>query len=251
MKIKLIDELTRSLKVVKVFRRNADQIKAIDFSFNGEQLMTSREDDSVSVFHCKLGIETALFNSRKYGVDLIRFTHDSCRAIHSSTKIDDKIRYLSVNDNKYFHYFTGHAKKVISMSVSPSNNTFISTSLDNTLRLWDLRLPDCQNVLHLSGRSTAAYDPDGLIFAVGVNSGCIKLYDSRVYGKGPFAEFKLEREKVCDWIALKFSGNGKTILLSTNGSVTRLIDAFTGTPLHTLTGKINVLLLLFIKRSFS
>lgn len=243
MKIKLFDELTRSFKVVKVFRSNADQIRAIDFSPNGEQLISCSEDDQVCVYNCDLGLQTALLNTKKYGVDHIRFTYENSTAIHSSTKIDDKIRYLNLNDNKYFHYFTGHAKKVVSLSVSPSNNTFLSTSLDNTLRVWDLRLPNCQNVLHFSGRTTAAYDPEGLIFAVGVNSECIKLYDSRVYGKGPFTEFKVKREKECDWSALKFSKNGKLILISTNRSVIYIIDAFSGTPMQTLTGKINILLL--------
>ena len=38
---------------------------------------------------------------------------------------------------------------------------------------------------------------------------------------------------------LKFSPNGKTILLSTNGSLMRLVDAFTGHPLQTFAGHLN------------
>lgn len=79
-------------------------------------------------------------NSKKYGVDLIHFTHTPNTAIHSSTKVDgttflflflkpflfvffyhfqifdvnlfsDTIRYLSLPDNKYLRYFSGHTKK--------------------------------------------------------------------------------------------------------------------------------------------
>ena len=51
--------------------------------------------------------------------------------------------------------------------------------------------------------------------------------------QGPFTTFKLQQDKDCDWTGLKFSPDGKLILVSTNGQVIRLIDAFQGTPLQT------------------
>ena len=44
--------------------------------------------------------------------------------------------------------------------------------------------------------------------------------------------FILSAEKDVDWTGLKFSPDGKTILISTNGSLIRLIDAFTGATLQ-------------------
>ena len=46
-------------------------------------------------------------------------------------------------------------------------------------------------------------------------------------------------EKDLEWTGLKFSPDGKTILVSTNGSLIRLIDAFTGATLRTFTGHLN------------
>ena len=189
------------------------------------------------LYDCEKGTQTRTVNSKKYGVDLIHFTHGNTTAIHSSTKVDHTIRYLSLHDNKYLRYFPGHTKKVISLNISPIEDTFLSGSMDKTLRLWDLRSPNCQGVMHLQGRPVAAYDPEGLIFAAGVNSESIKLYDLRSFDKGPFVTFMLNQEKECDWTGLKFSKDGKTILISTNGSIIRLIDAFHGTPLQTFTGK--------------
>ena len=51
--------------------------------------------------------------------------------------------------------------------------------------------------------------------------------------QGPFATFKLPQDKDCDWTGMKFSPDGKMIVVSTNGQVIRLIDAFQGTPLQT------------------
>ena len=44
--------------------------------------------------------------------------------------------------------------------------------------------------MHLAGRPVAAFDPEGLIFAAGINSESVKLYDLRSFDKGPFSSFK-------------------------------------------------------------
>ena len=237
--MKLVDQVVRSFKVAKVFRENTDRINSIDFSNSGELLISCSEDDQIVIYDCEKGTQVRTVNSKKYGVDLIHFTHGKNTAIHSSTKIDDTIRYLSLHDNKYIRYFPGHTKKVVSLCISPIDDTFLSGSLDKTLRLWDLKSPNCHGVMNVSGRPVAAYDPEGLIFAAGVNSECVKLYDLRSFDKGPFVTFKLQQEKECDWTGLKFSRDGKTILISTNGSIIRLVDAFHGTPMQTFTGHLN------------
>lgn len=234
--MKLTENVVRSFRVAKFFRENNDRINNINYSANGETVISSSDDDSIVIYDCQNGSPKRTLNSKKYGVDLIHYTHATNTAIHSSTKVDDTIRYLSLHDNKYIRYFQGHTKKVVTLSMSPIDDTFLSGSMDKTIRLWDLRSPNCQGLMHLPGRPVAAFDPEGLIFAAGINSESLKLYDLRSFDKGPFATFKLQQDKECDWTNLKFSPDGKLILISTNGQVIRLIDAFQGTPLQTFTG---------------
>lgn len=40
-----------------------------------------------------------------------------------------------------------------------------------------------QGILRLRGRPTVAYDQQGLVFAVAMEGGAIKLFDSRSYDK--------------------------------------------------------------------
>ena len=40
--------------------------------------------------------------------------------------------------------FQGHRDRVLSLAMSPSDDTFFSSSLDNTIRFWDTRSPNCQ-----------------------------------------------------------------------------------------------------------
>ena len=118
---------------------------------------------------------------------------------------------MSLKENKYIRYFGGHDKSVVTLAMNPADDTFLSGSLDKTIRLWDLRSNHCQVVTQLSkrqlhilnlylllqglmklpGRPVAAFDPDGLIFAAGINSEAVKLYDLRSFDKGPFSSFKL------------------------------------------------------------
>ncbi|KAF5909360.1 WD repeat-containing protein 82, partial [Clarias magur] len=234
--MKLTDNVLRSFRVAKVFRENSDKINCFDFSSNGETVISSSDDDSIVLYDCQEGKPKRTLYSKKYGVDLIRYTHAANTVVYSSNKIDDTIRYLSLHDNKYIRYFPGHNKRVVALSMSPVDDTFISGSLDKTIRLWDLRSPNCQGLMHLQGKPVCSFDPEGLIFAAGVNSEMVKLYDLRSFDKGPFATFKLQYERSCEWTGLKFSNDGKLILISSNGGTLRLLDAFKGAVLHSFSG---------------
>ena len=104
--------------------------------------------------------------SKKYGVHLARFTHHSQNVIYASTKEDgtmvfpygiadvDTLRYLSLHDNHYVRYFKGHKKQVTCLEISPIDEQFLSSGLDDTVRLWNMNSSSCQ-VNHLSAGLTA------------------------------------------------------------------------------------------------
>lgn len=63
----------------------------------------------------------------------------------------------------------------------------MSCSLDNSLRMWDVRQKSRTHEMHLEAPPVGAYDPEGVVFAVGINSSIIKLYDIRNFeGVSPF-----------------------------------------------------------------
>ena len=115
--------------------------------------------------------------------------------------------------------------------MSPKNDTFMSGSLDHTVRLWDLRTNICQvphtsnrvggfralsldscgdghaagrlggwvagwqGLMRVRGRPSVAYDEQGLVFAVAMEGGAVKLFDVRSYEKvkkkrGPCCRFE-------------------------------------------------------------
>ncbi|GMT25210.1 hypothetical protein PFISCL1PPCAC_16507, partial [Pristionchus fissidentatus] len=229
----------QEMSCAKQFSEHQSRVNSLNYSNDGMHMISSSDDESIVLYNCETGTKSRSLNSKKYGVDLIHFSHNVTDAIHCSTKVDDTIRYLSLHDNKYIRYFQGHQKKVITLAMSPIDDTFISSSMDKTIRLWDLRSPNCQGLMQLQQKAIAAFDPEGLIFAAGVNSEQIKLYDLRSYDKGPFTTFSMEQEPHCEWTSMKFSPNGKQILMCTNGEVMRLVDAFSGNIVQTLEGHKN------------
>jgi len=230
-------DLLSSFQVLRCYSRDK-RINHIDFSHDGLRLIASGEDDSMIIYDCEKAMQKQIIRSAKYGADLVHFTHASNTIIYASNKEgrDHALRYMSIHDNKFLKYLSGHTAKVVSLSLSPVDDTVISSSLDKTVRMWDLRSPDCVGLMQCQGRSVAAFDPEGLIFAVGVQSEFIKLYDLRSFEKGPFSTFKFRLESGCDWTGIKFSLDGKLMMLTTNGAVIRIVDAYEGKPLYTLAG---------------
>jgi hypothetical protein len=94
----------------------------------------------------------------------------------------------------------------------------------------------CQGCVYLQstlqGPAIAAFDPTGVIVAVGLSTArVILLYDIANMHKGPFQRFAIENvdhPRNYDWTSLKFSPDGSYILICTNGLEMCLIEAFRG-----------------------
>lgn len=147
----------------------------------------------------------------------------------------ESIRYLSLHDNRDLRYFRGHRARVTGIEMCPFDDSFLSTSRDGTLRMWDLRSHLCQGILHagiastassastgvsgLSASSTgnsamACYDPEGVIFAVyTADSGSVHLYDRKMAESGPFKTVLLATS-LSSVDSLSFSPDGQLLVLS-------------------------------------
>lgn len=161
----------------------------------------------------------------------MRFTHNESSVICASKNgWDETIRYWSLHNNSYLRYFKGHRKKVISLAMNPVNDTFLSASLDQTARLWDLRSNATQGLIRpVKGTPKVAFGNQGVIFAC-TTENMIKLFDSRKFDSGPFATFQVNSPSSSsfNWSSLFFSADGKYLLLSTDSTPIFLVDAFKG-----------------------
>ncbi len=121
--------------------------------------------------------------------------------------------------------------------MNPGQDTFLSCSEDDTVRLWDTNSQNCCGKLLLSRPYLAAWDPSANVFAIASEAAqSILLYDYRNYDKEPFATFDILEHAnsvepgtiIKNWNKLEFSNDGKSLLLGTSGHGHYLLDAFEG-----------------------
>ena len=212
----------------RVIRDHQARINSVDFSKDGELLLSSGDDQHVYIYSCQHGTQVQTSQCRKYGVESARFTHDPFSIIAASRNdYDHGIRYLSLHDNRYMRFFKGHTDRVVALEMSPKEDTFASASADDTVRLWDLRTTDCTGVIRFAGgrRAAIAFDLQGMVFAASGGGGQTKMYDVRAYDKGPFATFTPDMGGPIDFSSVKFSHDGKLMLLgTTQGTVPRHVE---------------------------
>ncbi|RUS31520.1 WD40-repeat-containing domain protein [Jimgerdemannia flammicorona] len=253
-----------TLKIAKLFRHSTKPITSLSFDDTGEVCVCSAEDESLRVYDCKQGKQNNVIyaSTKEDGKPLIR---------DINLQRADTLRYLSLHDNKYIRYFKGHRKRyvphfifilvlgigqplwainvstfledqrltssspnrVVALEMSPLDDQVLSAAIDDTVRLWDLRSSACQGLINISGRPTVAFDQSGLVFAVGLDSNTIRVYDLKAFDKGPFDTWTIDSHLPYgipppEWTGLRFSNDGKHILVTTAGDSHLLIDSFTG-----------------------
>ncbi|WWC68317.1 uncharacterized protein I206_102242 [Kwoniella pini CBS 10737] len=223
-------------------------ITSICFDDVGDRLVTASDDDMFVLWDCKKGKKIKPLYSRKYGIDLPRFTHKAGTILHASTKGDDHaVRYHSMHDNKYLAYFKGHEARVRSVDMSPVDDTFITAGDDGTVRLWDLRASGCKGLVQdVGGSAIAAIDNQGIVFAVACSdTQTIMMYATATMDRTPFLytplnDISFSRDSSPPpkpiFTSIAFSSNGEYLLIGTSSDVHYLLDAIDLVPLRRLVG---------------
>ncbi|CAB9500501.1 WD repeat-containing protein 82 [Seminavis robusta] len=166
------------------------------------------------------------------------------------------INYWSIHDNKILRKFRGHTDTVSSISVSPADDKFLTSSKDRTIRLWNVEEAGSMAQLQLPASATgtprAVFDSTGLVFAVsaGIAGGkgqYVHLYDARQYGAGGFAELTVSPEGMqqaitshigaagveysptAAWTSLQFNASGNQLLAGTSEGLAIVLDGFEAT----------------------
>ncbi len=70
--------------IAKLFKDNNGPINAFDFHERGEYLVTSGDDEMIHLYQSEKGGKEKKIPSKKYGCELIKFTHNDKNVIVAS-----------------------------------------------------------------------------------------------------------------------------------------------------------------------
>lgn len=212
------------------------RISSIKFSANGEKLISTSNQCTIELYDCDT-TNQKVFQLQKYGCGQCDFTTDIGKVIVTSTRRSHSVRELFIEKYEYGTCYNGHNNLVTGLDVHNSEKMFLTGSRDKSILLWDIRIPNSIGAeKDLPDTPLITWHPKGIMFAAGLESNAVCLYDIRGIGRGPMMKFKLNTDAM-KWTSLKFSPNGKSMLISTNGTKVRILDSFTGRILRAYGGK--------------
>ncbi|KAF8724570.1 hypothetical protein HU200_020833 [Digitaria exilis] len=229
--IEITDEMLKSMEVGLAFRDYNGRISSMDFHSKATNyLVTASDDESIRLYDTQNAVCLKTINSKKYGVELVCFTDNPTIVLYSSKNgWDESLRLLSLNDNRFLRYFKGHLDRVVCISFCSEKENFLSGSLDRTVLLWDQRAEKSQGLLRVQGRPAVSYDDQGMVFAVAYG-GHIRMFDARKFEKGPFEIFSVGNDD-SEAHVIKFSTDGRRILLTTKAGRVHVLDSFHGSSI--------------------
>ena len=206
--------------------------------------MAGSNDCSVVLFDLERGEKINTYYNKKYGVDLVRFTHHNKCILCASTRDSEfRVMYWSLHDNNILCSFIGHTDAITHLDLNPKDATFLSVSKDGTTRVWDyLKMDEC--LVKINKSKAACFDNSGLIMAcVFVRQGgssmaleqFVHLFRTENFKDKPFNTFTIDFEQR-PILNIKFSPNGAYILLATSSTSFMLLDAFKGTMISKFEG---------------
>lgn len=153
---------------------------SISYHESGSHLFVASEADSVlRIVDCISGSSPSdrpsMLKVHREGIRTVKATHHGHCVLFapgvSNGPKKNSVYYWSVHDNKILREFEGHQSLITSISMSPVDDSSLSSSADRTVRLWnagksgnslcELKLPQT-----VEGPPLAAFDSTGLVFGV-------------------------------------------------------------------------------------
>lgn len=245
-KIELTDELMCRFQMFTNFHRpiNSHDLRIlwIKFSPDGRSLIAGSNKRTIQLYNCNTGQQENYFRLWKHGIGAIDYmdSNDMVLVGSHASKGDYAVRELNMTKNVYdATSYIGHSAPVCSMAVNREKKYFVTGGYDKAAMVFDFRVPDAQNIRSdFPCPPLVALHPTTTICALGIDNNRIELYDLRSMKMGPFSIFKMNMDNA-KWTNVKFSPDGKQLLISSSATKIRVINSVNGAIQEVFGSKLN------------
>lgn len=167
----------RAGTLIGLLKGHKEAVLSLDFSPDGEHLVSSGVDDTAIVWDLRSRAPTSTLAGHKGDVNAARFTHDGSAIVTASD--DDTLKLWRASDGALLDTLPGHTDKVVALAVSLRDGAIASGALDGTIKLWDLRERRVvKEIAQGTEVMSLAFSPDGTLLLSGVGRA---PYQSHVY----------------------------------------------------------------------
>ena len=244
--------------VLKTFKGHDSRLTALDFSANGQYILTGSADSTTHLYAIT-GELIKIFNSHESTVLAVAISPNGEYIATTSSdtavwlwdkqgrtvthfKDNTKVTTLSFSENNAYllmgsadgrvhlwHWadttmqtLKGHKQYVSAVAFVPRSNYAVSAAYDRTLRLWDLRTDKLfEDNIHLQdkGDMEVYFSPDDYMFAVLSKNG-----DLRIYTPDNKLLLSYKEEGIDEIVKATFSPDSKSMLIATRNQKMKLLN---------------------------
>lgn len=235
-RITTLDTL-KAIHPSKVFKNGIidTPLTSLSYDDEGRYILTSGTDETLQLYEVPRGHHVKSIFSKKYGCDQAIFTHNShTKCIFASTKENHILRLLNLNDNSFIRYFKGHDAQVVNLINSTSSTrseSFYSSSIDGTVKCWDLRVKGFTASLGLHSIPLIALDPSNTVMAIlEIQNYQINLVSMEKFPSGLIASKNIKdvlKKYSLTPVCIQFTNDNRYILVTTAELKHLVLDAYT------------------------
>ncbi|UVC54165.1 hypothetical protein MACJ_003499 [Theileria orientalis] len=218
------DTVMKSFSVSVAFKDRFSATNGMDWDKTGEYMINSSYDKTVYIYTVSKSSVTNALQSKKHGVELVKFTNDSPRHIICSSESGSPnvaVRLWDIVENRYIKSFSLDTPLMRGVGIlsHPNRNLMLTNAVDGTVSVYSIDSTTPLMTFQSQGESVGAFDFDGLVVGryIGSSSKVLSLYDLNKL-QSPFKTFELTHvlKKTEDVNSITFSPNGRYIILGTN-----------------------------------
>jgi WD40 repeat protein len=215
-------------KQLATFKGHTRLTFSLNFSLDGRILYSASHDETIRVWDVQTGrCLTASRNDPNVLWSYLSSDHQTLVAAND----DHSFALRNFHTNEDSHTFDGHSTNIYSINCS-SDNRFVASSADKTVKLWDRQTGECLRILeHDDQVYYVAFSPDDCILASGCANCRISLWNVTT-GK----RIKILRGHT-SWICpISFSPDGQILASGSADKLIKLWDINTGECIETFEG---------------